>query len=234
MHIRLATPSDEPAIVSLLTSAFFNEDLFGRVIHPHRALYPDDVRIFWHESVRNDWASSRARVIVAVEKRDNAQDETVLGAAIWIRQGDDAGAHKVCKEWTDPGVWPALESTHNRALDPERKDILRAAAPFTEHYWAGMYGTGWYLGLCAVNPSFAGRGCGRLLVRWGLGRAEDEGVFASVMASEGSDDFYLKCGFDKVVGNANEGEGNPLKELDVKGGNILFMWPKSGGEQKAP
>jgi hypothetical protein len=44
------------------------------------------------------------------------------------------------------------------------------------------------------------------------------------MASEGSDEFYLKCGFDEVVGNANEGEGNPLQKEDVKGGNILFAW----------
>ena len=48
------------------------------------------------------------------------------------------------------------------------------------------------------------------------------------MASEGSDGFYLKCGFDEVVGNASEGEGNPLREEGVKGGNILFMWAQDG------
>ena len=74
-----------------------------------------------------------------------------------------------------------------------------------------------------MDPDVKGRGAGRLLVRWGLERAEEEGVRASVMASEGSDEFYLKCGFDEVVGNANEGEGNPLQKEDVKGGNILFM-----------
>jgi hypothetical protein len=50
------------------------------------------------------------------------------------------------------------------------------------------------------------------------------------MASEGSDGFYLKCGFDEVVGNANEGDGNPLQKEDVKGGNILFMRAKHGEE----
>jgi hypothetical protein len=59
-----------------------------------------------------------------------------------------------------------------------------------------------------------------------LDRAEEEGIRASVIASENNDAFYLKCGFSEVVGDASEGDGNPLKKVDVKGGSILFMWPK--------
>jgi hypothetical protein len=49
-------------------------------------------------------------------------------------------------------------------------------------------------------------------------------VYASVVASLGNDKFYLRCGFDEVVGNCTEGEGNPLNR--VGGGDILFMFPK--------
>lgn len=73
-------------------------------------------------------------------------------------------------------------------------------------------------------PDYQGQGYGRELVKWGLQRAEEENVHGSVMASEGNDNFYLRCGFDEIVGNACEGEGNPLN--GVKGGNILFKWPK--------
>jgi GNAT superfamily N-acetyltransferase len=224
MHLRLAKPSDEPVIVDICARAFLEEDLFGRVIHPYRAQYPNDVQIFWHDWVRNDWANPRNKIIIAVTTAESGEHEKIIGAAIWQRQGDDPGAQKIITEWTDPGTFPALLSTHNRALNPSKKTILVDSAPYTKHYWAGSCATNWYLSLCCVDPDFKGRGAGRLLVRWGLDHAEEEGIRASVMASEGSDEFYLKCGFDEVVGNANEGEGNPLQKEDVKGGNILFTW----------
>lgn len=235
MYLRSAKPSDEPAIADICTRAFFDEDLFGRVIHPYRTQYPKEVQIFWHEWLRNDWNSPRNRIIVAV-KAHNGQQEKVVGAAVWQRQGDDTGAQEIIAGWTDPGVWPALSSTQNHALDPTKKTILQDSAPYTKHYWAGPCATNWYLSLCCVDPDIKGCGAGRLLVRWGLDRAEEEGVRASVIASEGSDGFYLKCGFDEVVGNANEGDGNPLRKVNVKGGNILFMWVKGDEEigEEAP
>lgn len=235
MHLRTARPSDEPELALICTRAFFDEDLFGRVIHPHRLEYPEDVQIFWHERVREDWSNPCNKVIVAVTN-DKEQGEKILGMAVWQRQGDDVGAQQVKSEWTDHGEWPALLSTHNRALDPSNKTILEEAAPFTKHYWSGPNTTNWYLSLCCVHPDAKGRGVGRLLVRWGLDRAEKEGVAASVVASDGSDAFYLKCGFDEVVGTASEGNGNPLQNKDVKGGKILFMWSNTakGIETAAP
>lgn len=224
MYVRLAEPSDESAIVDIFARAFFDEDLFGRVIHPYRAQYPQDVQIFWHEMVRSDWSNPRNRTIVVVTTDGNLQ-EKVIGAAIWQRQGEDAPAQRLTSEWSDPGQWPALPSMRNRALDPSKKTILQESIPYTKHYWAD-HAANWYLNFCCVDPEAAGRGAGRLLVRWALDRAEKEGVAASVMASEGSDTFYLKCGFDEVVGNANEGKGNPLQGQNVRGGNIVFMWAK--------
>lgn len=234
MYLRPAEPSDEPAIASLCTRAFFNEDLFGRVIHPHRALYPDDVQIFWHEAVRSDWANPRNKVLVVVSPSSPSQPEDrVVGAAIWQRQGDDdshSSIQELIQSWRDPQPYfPAIPTTlqhSNRALDPSKKDILKQSAEFTKHYWVGSNARNWYLNLCAVDPAFAGRGCGKMLVRWGIERAREEGVAASVTSSEGTNGFYLRCGFDEVVGNASEGERNPLREAGVKGGDILFMWAK--------
>jgi GNAT superfamily N-acetyltransferase len=225
MNIRFAQPSDELLIVGVCHRAFFDEDLFGRVIHPHRHEFPEDVKIFWHEAAREAWSNPRNKTVV-VTTTDDAQQEKIIGVAFWQRQGDDTGAQKVISEWADPGPWPALPSMSNRALDPSNKDVLQRSAPYTKHYWTGANATNWYLSLCAVDPDASGRGAGRLLVRWGLDRAEEEGIRASVIASENNDAFYLKCGFSEVVGDASEGDGNPLKKVDVKGGSILFMWPK--------
>src|SRR5690242_6594435 len=232
MDLRLAKPSDEASIVEICTRAFFEEDLFGRVIHPYRDECPQDVQIFWHQWVRKDWSNPRNKIIVAVTTNDD-QQEKIIGAAIWQRQGGDDDARKITDEWADPGEWPVLPSTQNRALDPSKANILQESAFYTKHYWSGANATNWYLSLCCVDPAIKGRGAGRLLVRWGLDRADNEGIAASVMASEGSDAFYLKCGFDEIVGNANEGDVNPLQKVDVKGGNILFMWPR-GDHRRTP
>ncbi|KAI1528703.1 Acetyltransf-1 domain containing protein [Pyrenophora tritici-repentis] len=189
MHLRPAKPSDEPFIVAIYARAFQEEDLFARVIHPYRAQYPNDVEIFWHEWVRSAWTNPRNKIVVAVTPTASGgdQQDKVVGAAIWQRQGDDAGAQNIISECTDTNPhFPALPSTHNRALDPSKKTILEEAAPYIKHYWAGSRATNWYLDLCCVDPDLHGRGAGRLLVRWGLDRAEKEGVMASVMASEGS------------------------------------------------
>lgn len=102
MSIRLARPSDEPAIVSVCTAAFFEESLFGATIHPHRHAYPEDMKIFWHEYVRNDWLNPRCRILVTTATSDG--QEEISGVAIWERQGSDAGAKKAQKEWVDPGT----------------------------------------------------------------------------------------------------------------------------------
>ena len=162
MHLRPAQPSDEPVIADICTRAFFDEDLFGRVIHPHRAEFPKDVHIFWHEWTRNDWSNPRNKIIVAVTIDKNNQ-ETIIGAATWQRQGDDAGAQKIMSEWSDPGPWPTLRSAQNHALDSSKKTILQEAVPYTKHYWAGANATNWYLSLCCVDPDVKGRGAGRLL-----------------------------------------------------------------------
>ncbi|KAF1940550.1 hypothetical protein EJ02DRAFT_227962 [Clathrospora elynae] len=227
MPVRTALPTDEPAMVGVLTKAFFHEDLFGITIHPHRNQYPEDVRIFWHEKLRKHWSTPTDRLIVATTTEGG--EEKITGVAVWERQGDDEGARKVKNEWIDigPNAFPPLPTTHNRALDPTKATILEDAFPHFASLWAGPRASNWYLSLCGVHPSYQKRGFGPPLVHWGLERARKEGVHASVAASDGNGKFYLRCGFDEVVGNVTTGEGNPLS--GVAGGDVLFMFP--GGKE---
>jgi GNAT superfamily N-acetyltransferase len=226
--VRLAQTADEPALVDICTRAFLNDDLFGRVIHPYRSQFPDDVPLYWREWLRSDWTNPRNRLIVAVMPASPANGpETILGLAIWQRRGDDVGGQKIQAEYRAPDAFHPAESRVNRALDPARKEILDHAATFSTHLWAGDCAQTWYLVLCCVDPEAERRGAGRALVQWGLGRAREEGVCASVIASEGNAPFYIKCGYDEVVGNACEGIGNPIGEAGTKGGDILFMWARA-------
>ncbi|KAJ8116806.1 hypothetical protein OPT61_g1852 [Boeremia exigua] len=226
MHLRAALPADEPSMAAICTRAFFNDDLFGRVIHPERATYPDDVQIYWHEWLRRDWSSPRSRILVAVTEDDDQEQGKIVGVAIWERQDGDLGVSEVSNAQTHSGPWPALITSQNRALDPSKKTMLEDSEVYMKHFWAGARATNWYLALCCVDPACQHRGCGRLLTRWGLERAREENIMASVIASDGSTGFYLKCGFDEVVGNACRagGDANPMAKANVKGGDILFAW----------
>ena len=73
-----------------------------------------------------------------------------------------------------------------------------------------------------VDPAHQRKGYGRELVLYGLKLATEDGICASLIASEAGDGLYVSCGF-KPVGWMQEGEGNPLK--GVPGGRILFRDP---------
>ncbi|EGD93523.1 hypothetical protein TESG_01068 [Trichophyton tonsurans CBS 112818] len=81
--------------------------------------------------------------------------------------------------------------------------------------------TNWSLNCLAVRPKYQRLGHGRELVAWGVDRAREEGIAASVLAAKGKDTFYRRCGFTELAGWATDGEGNPLKGV-VEGGAVMF------------
>ena len=123
-----------------------------------------------------------------------------------------------------PHAFPQLKSTHNRALDPATANILQEAEPYIAHHFEGTCANSWYLHLLAVHPDFQHRGFGRELVEWGLEKAREEVVHASVISSDSKEHFYFACGFDSIVGSMTDGKGNPLGLRNVRGGAIMFMW----------
>lgn len=114
-------------------------------------------------------------------------------------------------------IWP------NRACDPAQEDIVQRAHPFIEQAWTGKRSESWYLDFLAIHPDYQGKGIGRKLVLWGLKRAEEDEICASVISAAGKDPFYQKCGFDIQDGRAGAGESNPL--ADVAGGNMWWKMP---------
>lgn len=78
MSIRRAKRSDIPAIVDVLTKAFWNEDAVGRFMHPHRDVFPDDVKKYWRGILRSSWWQENHSQLVVVD-----DEGTVVGYAGW-------------------------------------------------------------------------------------------------------------------------------------------------------
>ena len=108
----------------------------------------------------------------------------------------------------------------NRAANSVNITAYERAIPFFKHHWTGSRADVWNLDVLGVDPNHQKQGHGRYLVAWGLEQAAREGIAASVVSSAGNEQFYMNCGFEVVVGNVTEGEGNPLS--GVHGGAIFF------------
>ncbi|KAF2502797.1 hypothetical protein BU16DRAFT_19241 [Lophium mytilinum] len=235
--IRSARLKDQHVMAYVCGKAFFNEDLFGRVMHPHRDKYPDDVNLFWLRHLREKWWDWNNEILVATVSDDGGM-EKVVGVAIWKREG--SGSKKL--SWASPyRILPYLARLYNavhtffypnRAANPAVENILTDSFPYFSHHFTtpASRQEQYFLDVLGILPAYQGRGIGARLVRRGLEAADREGVCAAVMSSDGNDGFYKRAGFDEVVGWATEGEGNPLAKEKTTGGAILFRWARVDGQ----
>jgi hypothetical protein len=85
--IRFAQYADLPAIGRVMGQAFFDDSLFGEIIHPHRQRYPEDVNLYWLRRAYADYWNYRWRWLVAVVKEPATGKDVVVGVAAWERLG---------------------------------------------------------------------------------------------------------------------------------------------------
>lgn len=85
--LRNARYSELPEIARVMAHAFWDDNLFGDLIHPHRNEYPDDVDLYWLRRARVSFWNHRWQFIVAVDK-DEAGHDIIVGIAQWARLGE--------------------------------------------------------------------------------------------------------------------------------------------------
>jgi hypothetical protein len=87
VSIRFAQYADLPAISRVMGQAFFDDSLFGDIIHPHRTKHPKDVDLYWLRRAYADYWNYRWRWLVAVVKEPTTGKDVVVGVAAWERLG---------------------------------------------------------------------------------------------------------------------------------------------------
>ena len=93
-ELRAAKFSDLASIATVWVAAFFDDEIIGELMHPHRKEYPDDVYWFLLRGIRQRFWDWRHRFIVVID------DGKVVGAADWRRLG--RGGEKLELGRTDP------------------------------------------------------------------------------------------------------------------------------------
>jgi len=150
---RIATPADTDAIVSVFTSAFFHDPVWGPAF-PDEARRAEQAAVMWRvyagSAVRYPWT---------------LVTEGVEAAAVWIPPG---GTELTVAEAAD------LEGTLAAATDPgtaraimevgERFEAVHPAEPF------------FYLTILGTHADHRGKGLGMGLLAEGLRRVDDLGA----------------------------------------------------------
>ncbi|ORY11431.1 acyl-CoA N-acyltransferase [Clohesyomyces aquaticus] len=228
MPIRPARWSDLPALATMCAAAFYEDELFGTLMHPQRDKYRADYEAYWTRRMRESWWEWTHIWWVAIVQEDGK--EVVAGIAEWEFKGT-LGDPLRLKAW-DPrrAILCTIQTFHklqttispNRAANPDPilHDPVPAAYPFFAHHWKGPRANSIYLDLLCIDPRYRGRGLAQELVQWGLDTARQHHVSASVVSSQAGYKLYRAMGFTDEVGRFTEGEGNPLAKLPS--GWILF------------
>jgi hypothetical protein len=93
VSIRSARYGDLPSIARVMGQAFFDDSLFGDIIHPNRAKYPQDVNLYWLRRAYVDFWNYRWIWLVAVVQDVTSGEDIVVGVAQWERLG--SGGNKM-------------------------------------------------------------------------------------------------------------------------------------------
>ncbi|THZ19412.1 hypothetical protein D6C91_05128 [Aureobasidium pullulans] len=214
--IRLAHADDQFIMASIAARANFDDDLFGKIIHPYREQYPEDMYIYWLRKFRKAWHNPYNLFLVSTVQHNGS--ELITGMAQWSRRGEHFNEYQaLLKECLEPAL-PV-----NRAADPEMENLIERSGSYLPDVWTGDRFECWRLNGLAIDPVHQGNRHGTALVRYGLDLAAKENIAASVISAakkEVAEGFYAKLGFKSIGIRAVDGEGNPLS--GIEGGQIMF------------
>ncbi|OOQ81599.1 acetyltransferase, GNAT family [Penicillium brasilianum] len=176
--VQFTQPSDAPKLADVFFAAF--SDRFNRTMFPDKP----DVRVWIKKNMLCGEGILGDQTMLKVT--DPSNSDVVAAFAKWVRPSSGSSAdHDPQAE--DPAVWP--ESSDGELCD-------RFFGTMDRHHKDAMKGRPhYYLEILAVHPSYQGRGLASKLLRWGLARADDEGVEVYLSSSPDGRPLYEKYGF---------------------------------------
>ncbi|KAK0264935.1 hypothetical protein LTR57_000162 [Friedmanniomyces endolithicus] len=198
-------PPDIPRSTDIYFAAFQN---------PHSlACWPRNVpavRTWWGTMILTELHEPGSQWLKAVSDDDTGE---VAGFCKWRRFGEGEEVGTGLPEW------------------PEGADARLCAETFGG--WVGRHPglmggrAHWYLEILATDPKYQGQGAGSQLMRWGLERADQEGVEAYLEASPDAVRLYEHFGFREAARTDTWIENERVKP-GVMYRNLFMIRPSKG------
>ena len=185
--LREATPADMRRIEQIAQSAIPVNPHF-RLCFPRAAKFPQDACAYVSSHVEARMLSPVHRVVVCVAVTMCTVPNSVVGFAVWERVGPGAG--QVADEKDSGRAWLGRRVRSVKALLCKPIDfncavnytalprLKKARQEYEKTIWAA-HPARWHLRTVMTHANWRGFGVGTGLIRWGMQRAENEGIVAA-------------------------------------------------------
>ncbi|TPX08251.1 uncharacterized protein E0L32_001853 [Thyridium curvatum] len=186
LRLRPAQPDDLAALCDVYFSAF-SDNLVQQMVFP--ATSPE-ARNFWHSGLSTDMQDPNSRLIVVVEEAVGPQGratEQIIAFAKWMRPmqlGETYAPGPALEDWPRDGD-PEFGAQFFGSLAMQHEEIMKKRPH-------------WYLECIATSKEHQGRGAGGMLVRWGVERADRDGVESYLDSTAEGRGLYVKHGFREI------------------------------------
>lgn len=207
LTLRQATASDAAQIVDIYLSAF-KEDAISLLCFPRN----EAVRDWWLNMIAEELSDPHAHFIVITSSDASTDGDTVVAFAQW--NGPLKPMFSELPTWPEGSdvelansFFGNLFSTHKRLMEGKKH---------------------WYLELIATRPEFQGKGAAGLLIRWGLGKADSEGLDAYLEASPDGKPIYEHFGFIAQEDLVMDLEGKGVEEKKFV--EVFMIRPRKGDQ----
>ncbi|KAJ9490744.1 hypothetical protein VN97_g2531 [Penicillium thymicola] len=182
LEVHPASPTDAPELTQVFYASF-RSDL-------DTTMFPNtpDVTEWWEKYLSDVITASIAGSTndVLLKVTEDSESGRIVAFGKWKRPVSAADRDQHQKQI----AWPA-------SSDKELCDRFFHGMEARHEKWLGGR-PHYYLDILAVHPSQQGKGLGSKLLKWGLTRADAEGLEVYLSASPAGRPLYLKYGFREV------------------------------------
>lgn len=184
LRLRPGGPADVEDMCEAVLDAF-SGNMVGRTFFPAHSA---SARAFWLGALADEVRDPNARFVVVEEEREG--DTVASPAALVAFAKWNAPVAPGTPQPPLPDDWPADG-------DPALAGVFFGRlADMHEEIMAGR--PHWYLELIVTRSRYQGRGAGGMLMRWGVERADEEGVECYLDATPEGKRLYERFGFTDI------------------------------------
>ncbi|CZR53747.1 uncharacterized protein PAC_03627 [Phialocephala subalpina] len=233
LQLSIATEDDIPQITKFQFAAFHPENRMHRLIYPSPLPVPDSIISSTIQRTLKAWREDKEHITWVIIKDtdtkvkdlfgDGKEKDRVIAAAKWIiwppgetlKEGETRWPDKIDAAWVKKSDDPEKPNFGNGAAD-DKEYVEWVMEEFFERRRERIVGPAVLLDVCCTDPEYHRRGAGKMLVRWGTGKADELGVKAFVEASPEGRRLYESCGFMMV------------EDVVLRGGKVNKKWEEYG------